>query len=669
MPAPSQAETTVISSLRIPKIKNTSQMSNSSSSLVLTKQELQELIENQETLHKQVLRLHSILERTSKAVGDITKKHDGREWRGQTYKDNIRLQQDTEKIVHELREEMSEIKKIALAKEPDIPEESNEAATSSPTSTSMLEEENQYDASEVFSTSAPRNEFFDPGSHWCSQCNEIHSDLDGYLKHLHSKSHSDKIDPNEQAWISKRFCKPKPKVSSDKPLETIQIKGSHFILPIKGYFCKICEVFMASVAHAEDHLKTKDHDRLYNRYVLLNQNYKQKYGVDKARAMNKILNEKKRKREQEEREERERENKKRQQEAEQRRRERILREKTDEENRLKAKAQREARESAERDREREKEKETKLLRAKERLMEKYHQEKNSKAALDCSGDSFVDFHKSIPQEKVKTEPTSFTVPDGDDEKLSMRLVVDIPKSEWQPCFYKVLKRMIMREVSDATEKAVQDRSNCSDEENLINPRDSRICSQEEPAIDSPSSSSEALSSQVPLTPDLHSNDCDNVLLTDQKQGEKNSIENCQDDVKLKFSMEEDDDEEIEMNSWQINEAIEASPISVDENTSRWSISSQEDSLPNDSVKLEIEQRIVIYPEKSKEENEERLGTSFSQIDQPQLNQDSYLDFEDLRPTLILDPPLTFGPNQLDLTSPDSTHKNSINDILNFLLTP
>lgn len=138
----------------------------------------------------------------------------------------MRLQQDTEKRVHELREEMSEIdKKIALAKEPDIPEENNEAANSSPTSTSMLEEENQYDASEVFSTSAPRYEFFDPGSHWCSQCNEIHSDLDSYLKHLHSKSHSGKIDPNEQAWISKKFCKPKPKISPDQPLETIQIKG------------------------------------------------------------------------------------------------------------------------------------------------------------------------------------------------------------------------------------------------------------------------------------------------------------------------------------------------------------------------------------------------------------------------------------------------------------
>lgn len=187
------------------------------------------------------------------------------------------------------------------------------------------------------------------------------------------------------------------------------------------------------------------------RYVLVNQNYEQKYGVDKARAMNKILNEKKRKREQEEREERERENKKRQQEADQRRRERILREKAEEENRLKAKAQREARESAERDREREREKEKKkLLRAKERLVERDRKEKKSKAIIDSSDesdDSSVDSSKFKAREKVKTESSSSTVPDKNDKKLTMRLIVDIPKNEWQLCYNKHMKRMLRRKNS------------------------------------------------------------------------------------------------------------------------------------------------------------------------------------------------------------------------------
>lgn len=131
-------------------------------------------------------------------------------------------------------------------------------------------------------------------------------------------------------------------------------------------------------------------------------------------------------------------------------------------------------------------------------------------------------------------------------------------------------------------------------------------------------------------------------------------------------MEEDDDEEIEMDSWQINEATEASPSVNDENTSRWSISSQGDSLPHDPIEFEIEQRIEIYPAKSKEE---RLEPNFLHFDQSKFYQDSYVDLEDLKPTLILDPPLNLDPNQLDLTSPESTRKNSINDILTYLYTP
>lgn len=131
----------------------------------------------------------------------------------------------------------------------------------------------------------------------------------------------------------------------------------------------------------------------------------------------------------------------------------------------------------------------------------------SEVVIDSSDDSdgsSVQFCE--PPDSVESTQLPTPVSTHYDKKLSMKVIVDIPKSEWQPCFYRVLKRMIIREVSDATEKVVQDESPDSNEEILISPQDSGIGSQEEPVIDSTSSSLGALSSQVPNSPDLYSND-------------------------------------------------------------------------------------------------------------------------------------------------------------------
>lgn len=167
-----------------------------------------------------------MLERVSKTVGTIARQNDGREWQDQTYVDNVKLKGDVEKRIQALRNQLIELdKKLVLAQNKDVDfwEVGNEPSTTSPTSTSMIEDKD-IDTKET--SLGPFYEYYDPGSHWCSQCNEIIAEISTYLKHMHSTKHWQHIDPNDQIWTSKKFCKPKPKPSPDQQSTIVQLKGT-----------------------------------------------------------------------------------------------------------------------------------------------------------------------------------------------------------------------------------------------------------------------------------------------------------------------------------------------------------------------------------------------------------------------------------------------------------
>lgn len=189
-----------------------------------------------------------MLERVSKTVGTIARQNDGREWQDQTYVDNVKLKGDVEKRIAALRTQQNEIeRKLAFAqnKEPDFWEVGNEPSTTSPTSTSMIEDK-IVDYEEP--TSGPVYEYYDPGSHWCSQCMEIIPDIASYFKHLHCSKHWQHVDPNDQMWKSKKFCRPKPKPTADQQATLVPLKGEHYFINL--LFIKLIVSFRCSISCA-----------------------------------------------------------------------------------------------------------------------------------------------------------------------------------------------------------------------------------------------------------------------------------------------------------------------------------------------------------------------------------------------------------------------------------
>lgn len=173
-----------------------------------------------------------MLERVSKTIGNISRQHDGREWLDQAYVDNVKLQEDVQKRIQVLRNQQDEVERKltpANCKNLDLTEFECGPPTSSPTSptsTSVIGDRgngSQQLALESF------YDYYDPGSHWCSQCNEIIPDIGTYLKHMHSSKHWQRDELIDQIWKSKKFCKPKLQPPSHQQPQAIQIKGYYHL--------------------------------------------------------------------------------------------------------------------------------------------------------------------------------------------------------------------------------------------------------------------------------------------------------------------------------------------------------------------------------------------------------------------------------------------------------
>ncbi|KAM4012298.1 zinc finger protein 318 [Anomaloglossus baeobatrachus] len=125
------------------------------------------------------------------------------------------------------------------------------------------EEPLPFDLSDIF-------EYYDSGSHWCEDCNEICLTLPEFLLHLHNKKHSESIKEVKRPWMKK---KPQEPTSTMKQKVNIPLKGPEFVVPVSGYYCGLCEEMFPDHIAGEEHLKAYAHNDKYKKHIDMQINY------------------------------------------------------------------------------------------------------------------------------------------------------------------------------------------------------------------------------------------------------------------------------------------------------------------------------------------------------------------------------------------------------------
>lgn len=472
-------------------------------------------IADREQLRNQLTSLQALLEKTSKKGGDLIRNFRGRDVNQcPQYAENLKLQQDVEKRIEEVKGKLFEVsRRLGANKEEEKKEEKKvetiDVSISKPFVGAPITDEDEDISFKVFN---------DPGCHWCKQCDIFVSDLGAYLQHLQSDKHWRACETKEEPWRKSQI---KPKIELDVKKIAVEIKGTHTLMPVRGYFCQVCGVLLGSQGHAEDHLKTNKHNRCFNRHVLMNGTVELNYSVSKSRSLSKMQKlDAKRQREQEEKEEREKESKKRAIEAEIKKR---MTEEKDKENRSKKNRESSEKESKtsreddrdrkvirdrERDRERSREKDRDRDRERERDRdrdrEKDREREKTKNSLHKSSSHSRDKIKERVKERErerekerehknklkrhddskktdKPNKSSTTIIEPVDEnvfgphfpfrdrKLAMKPIVHIPKNEWQLCWKKHMKLMMKGKLPTFSGKLEQESVQKSEPEEIQKP--------------------------------------------------------------------------------------------------------------------------------------------------------------------------------------------------------
>lgn len=184
--------------------------------------------------------------------------------------ENTKLQDEVNKQIKEVKTALYEINKAlaALVKSKIDPEEPQEPSESNISGDEFMEE------------TTFKFKYFDPGNHWCKQCNEVNSSILKLFEHLHSSKHKQKMDPCDRPWLP-NTKKQSDKISSDQAIAA-PLKGVQFLMPVEGFYCSLCKEIMGDATCAEDHLKSTSHNRNYTKYTLLNPFYERRWNLDKT---------------------------------------------------------------------------------------------------------------------------------------------------------------------------------------------------------------------------------------------------------------------------------------------------------------------------------------------------------------------------------------------------
>nr|XP_055026202.1 zinc finger protein 318 isoform X2 [Misgurnus anguillicaudatus] len=124
-------------------------------------------------------------------------------------------------------------------------------------------------------------EYYDAGNHWCKNCNVTSGSMFDFFMHLHSKVHRKTLDPYDRPWA---------KSESDKKHGTGEktskpAKGSEFLIPVRGFFCQLCEEFFGDPICAEAHVTRHAHNEKYKGKMYENPLYEQRRNLDRQAGL------------------------------------------------------------------------------------------------------------------------------------------------------------------------------------------------------------------------------------------------------------------------------------------------------------------------------------------------------------------------------------------------
>ncbi|XP_062319749.1 zinc finger protein 318 [Osmerus eperlanus] len=172
----------------------------------------------------------------------------------------------------------------AEKKEPvGIPEKSTSSKMSS--SSRALPDKQKQNSSAPPSV-IPNNlfEYYDAGNHWCQHCNVTSGSMFDFFTHLHSKLHKKTQDPYSRPWAPSSTKNEKNDSSGEKMVKPA--KGSELLLPVRGFFCQLCEEFYGDAICAEEHVTSHMHNEKYKKQMYENPLYEQRRNLDRQAGLN-----------------------------------------------------------------------------------------------------------------------------------------------------------------------------------------------------------------------------------------------------------------------------------------------------------------------------------------------------------------------------------------------
>ncbi|KAM6956229.1 zinc finger protein 318 [Aplochiton taeniatus] len=136
-------------------------------------------------------------------------------------------------------------------------------------------------------------EYYDAGNHWCKNCNITSGSMFDFFTHLHSKSHRKTQDPYDRPWVQDPSQKVKTSSAGDKMAKPA--KGSEFLVPVRGFFCLLCEEFYGDAICGEEHVTTHTHNEKYKKQIYEHPLYEQRRNLDRQAGITLEVTGKKRK--------------------------------------------------------------------------------------------------------------------------------------------------------------------------------------------------------------------------------------------------------------------------------------------------------------------------------------------------------------------------------------
>ncbi|XP_078503557.1 uncharacterized protein LOC144762289 isoform X2 [Lissotriton helveticus] len=128
-------------------------------------------------------------------------------------------------------------------------------------------------------------EYYDAGSHWCRECNTVCGTMLDFFSHMHHKKHQQTLDPDTQPWASKILSERNQETTKDSNKVTLPAKGSEFVIPLKAYYCKLCDEISGDKIGMTEHIKCSNHNQNYKKYIDQHLLYEERRNLDRQAGL------------------------------------------------------------------------------------------------------------------------------------------------------------------------------------------------------------------------------------------------------------------------------------------------------------------------------------------------------------------------------------------------